>query len=290
MTNPDFCPEVVEDSSSVSTAYIPVPLLVALFCVRCADPSTRAARSRAQGSFAGQKPHNSFVEHLRGCHQLAVQVKFRCRLCADVFSGLRQANTHVAKRHSAASVAQLQSSPPPQQTFVCTDCGSVHVSQVGLRSHLKGCRGSRSTNTSARASASALAQCSRTPAPLSPPAAPASPAHTPAPPTPAPSTISGADAAQTRSPQRAVSPILELTASQLLGELAQDVETLSLPASPSAGALSPHEDLGVAVPRGTWPEPLVVEARSPPSTLPASVPLPVSASSELSPERPAGSR
>ena len=45
----------------------------------------------------------------------------------------------------------------------------------------------------------------------------------------------------------------------------------------------------MAVPRGTWPEPLVVEARSPPSTLPASVPLPVSASSELSPERPAGS-
>ena len=81
-------------------------------------------------------------------------------------------------------------------------------------------------------------------------------------------------------------PILELTASHLLGDLAQEMGALSLPVSSSA--LSPTLDEGVAVPRDTWPESLVVEDSCPP-LLPVRNPPPAPVRSELSLEQPAGS-
>ena len=223
-----FWPEIMEDSSSSAIVYIPVPIPSALFCSKCADPTTQqGTRKRPQGHFAGRKPNNSFVEHLRGCHRLLVQAHFRCRLCAEVFPGLRQANSHVTKSHSAASVSRLQSVPPAD----ISDCGSAHAAQVGLGSHLQRSPAVPQTNNAAVPTA-VSGTCL-----VSPQAAPST------------------DAVQ------AASPLLELTASHLLGALAEDVDAASLPSSPRA--LSSITEPEVRVAPGTWPQPLVVEPSPP---------------------------
>ena len=234
-SNSDFFPQIVEEEASIFTT-IPVPIPAALFCSKCVDTSSRGQKSRAQGSYAGKKPHLSFIEHLRGTHHPVVEVRFRCRLCDDIFRNLRQANSHVNKVHQPQDVSQLPSDPPSQQTFVCTDCGSFHVSQVGLSSHLKSCPALQHQVASTSAVSS--------PASSPPQAAAISPEQHPVTP-----------------PES--SPLLELTASHLLGSIAADLEARSLPSTPVSTSPSPD---AVSAPPHTWPEPLVHP--SPPSIQP----------------------
>ena len=79
--------------------FMPLPMPSVLSCAICAEGI--ATRSRSQGSFGGKRPHISLAEHLRGVHNPSVQVKFRCLVCEDVLPGLRQANSHLSKLHTA---------------------------------------------------------------------------------------------------------------------------------------------------------------------------------------------
>lgn len=294
-------PEVVEEGGS-ATAFIPVPVPATLSCYSCTLQPRRTAGARGQGSYGGKKPHLSFVEHLRGSHNPAVQVKFRCRLCSDVFPGLRQANSHVNKLHSPSSVALLSSGALPSQSFVCTDCGSIHCTQAGLRSHHKGCSGS------SRSVASPAPSPPRTPLTTAVVTSSASPSQQVTTPvvfcSPSSSAVTVSEVASTTpvvalscpslttpvvtSPTAAsssmqltvpTSPVLELTASELLGPLVAE-----LGVEPFLPATPPRTETQVSqpavVPSGPWLDTHDTNQRSVTEVI-------SSATSQVNPARPA---
>ena len=219
-SNNDSVPPITEEENSISVV-IPVPIPAALYCTKCVDQSSHSQNPRGQGSYAGMKPHLSLIQHLRGSHHPVVTVRFRCRLCHDIFSGLRQANSHVTKSHESQDVALLSCDPPADQTFVCSDCGSVHVSQAGLSSHRRTCKQSLSTSAPASAPYQAVASIPELPV-----------GQLPAP-----------------------SPLLELTAAHLLGSIAEDLEVRTLPSTPVSTSPVPIDV--VEVPSSSWHTPQV---------------------------------
>ena len=111
--NSDFHPPITEEKDSLSTV-IPVPIPVTLYCSKCAD-QPRSSKHKARGSFAGKKPHLTFLEHLRGVHFPVVTARFRCRVCSDTFALLRHANLHVRNAHASQQVSQLAADPSTEQ-------------------------------------------------------------------------------------------------------------------------------------------------------------------------------